>query len=61
MRKVWSGLAMACAATLAFVPPALAANAPALDTGDTAWVRISTALVFLMTPGGIHLWRHGPQ
>ena len=31
--------------------PAVAAPAPKVDTGDTAWVLISTALVMLMTPG----------
>ena len=28
-----------------------AAAAPKIDTGDTSWVLISTALVMLMTPG----------
>src|SRR4051812_35986804 len=28
-----------------------AATAPKIDTGDTSWVLISTALVLLMTPG----------
>ena len=28
-----------------------AAPAPKIDTGDTAWVLVSTALVMLMTPG----------
>lgn len=37
---------------LAFLPArALAGEAPAIDTGDTAWLLISTALVMLMTPG----------
>ena len=39
---------------IAFAPAlAFAADtaAPAIDTGDTAWVLISTALVMLMTPG----------
>ncbi|MFA4829412.1 MAG: ammonium transporter [Thermodesulfovibrionales bacterium] len=31
--------------------PSVAAPAPKVDTGDTAWVLISTALVMLMTPG----------
>ncbi|TAL25452.1 MAG: ammonium transporter [Nitrospirae bacterium] len=31
--------------------PVVAAPAPKVDTGDTAWVLISTALVMLMTPG----------
>jgi len=30
---------------------AAAANAPKIDTGDTAWMLISSALVLLMTPG----------
>ena len=29
----------------------MAADAPKVDTGDSAWLLISTALVFLMTPG----------
>jgi Amt family ammonium transporter len=28
-----------------------AAPAPKIDTGDTAWILVSTALVMLMTPG----------
>ena len=40
---------------LSLFAPALAfasdAAAPAIDTGDTAWVLVSTALVMLMTPG----------
>ncbi|HRY30713.1 MAG TPA: ammonium transporter, partial [Elusimicrobiota bacterium] len=31
--------------------PPITANLPALDTGDTAWVLVSAALVLLMTPG----------
>jgi ammonium transporter, Amt family len=39
-------------AALALAPAAaLAADAPKIDTGDTAWVLISAALVMLMTPG----------
>lgn len=33
------------------VVAAATAQAPAVDTGDTAWILISTALVMLMTPG----------
>jgi Amt family ammonium transporter len=37
---------------LASIPGvALAADAPSIDTGDTAWILVSTALVMLMTPG----------
>src|SRR5262245_53814239 len=32
-------------------PPAPAAAAPHIDTGDTAWMLTSTAFVLLMTPG----------
>lgn len=46
---------------LALVLPALAfgADAPKLDTGDTAWMMISTALVLLMTPAGLALFYGG--
>ncbi len=43
---------------------ALAADEkPKLDTGDTAWMLTSTALVLMMTiPGpALFLWRHGAQ
>ncbi len=33
--------------------------APTLDTGDTAWMMISTALVLLMTPAGLALFYGG--
>ena len=33
------------------IGPALAAPLPKIDTGDTAWVLMSAALVMLMTPG----------
>jgi len=39
-------LALALAAA-----PVFAADAPKIDTGDTAWILISSALVLLMTPG----------
>ena len=41
------GLLMANAALAAESAPAL----PKVDTGDTAWLLISSALVMLMTPG----------
>jgi Amt family ammonium transporter len=40
----------ACLTLLVLAAPAYAAPA-AIDTGDTAWLLISTALVLLMTPG----------
>jgi len=52
MRKKTSMLMLS---VLSLFAPALAfasdAAAPAIDTGDTAWVLVSTALVMLMTPG----------
>ena len=41
----------ALAASPALAQAADAATAPAVDTGDTAWILMSTALVMLMTPG----------
>jgi len=38
---------------------AFAEEAPKLDTGDTAWMMISTALVLLMTPAGLALFYAG--
>jgi len=38
---------------------AFAEDAPTLDTGDTAWMMISTALVLLMTPAGLALFYGG--
>ncbi|NQY10506.1 MAG: ammonium transporter [Flavobacteriales bacterium] len=34
-------------------------NSPQLDTGDTAWVLMATALVMLMTPAGLALFYGG--
>ena len=42
----------ACAVAMAQEPATAAAAAPAKpDTGDTAWMLVSTGLVMLMTPG----------
>lgn len=38
---------------------AMAEEAPKLDTGDTAWMMISAALVLLMTPAGLALFYAG--
>ncbi|QOP40705.1 ammonium transporter [Sulfurimonas marina] len=38
---------------------ALAEDAPTLDTGDTAWMMVSAALVLLMTPAGLALFYAG--
>ncbi len=46
---------------LALALPALvfAGEAPKLDTGDTAWMMVSTAFVLLMTPAGLALFYAG--
>lgn len=38
---------------------ALAEDAPVLDSGDTAWMMVSTAFVMLMTPAGLALFYGG--
>ena len=38
---------------------ALAEEAPTIDTGDTAWMMMSAALVLLMTPAGLALFYAG--
>ena len=38
---------------------AFAEDTPVLDTGDTAWMMMSTALVLLMTPAGLALFYAG--
>ena len=54
MRKMWPIGLTTFMGLLLTTPVALAADAAAaakVDTGDTAWVLMSAALVFLMTPG----------
>lgn len=50
---VAKGLCIGLLGVLLFIPRAFAEEAagPTIDTGDTAWVLVSTALVMLMTPG----------
>ncbi|MCW9026411.1 MAG: ammonium transporter [Thiovulaceae bacterium] len=50
----WIKIAMLLLPTLA-----LAEEAPTLDTGDTAWMMMSAALVLLMTPAGLALFYAG--
>ncbi len=52
--KKWLLSMMMLAPTLA-----LADDAPKLDSGDTAWMMVSTALVLLMTPAGLALFYGG--
>ncbi len=52
--KGYSLFALVCTALFASPSAALAENAATaagIDTGDTAWILVSTALVMLMTPG----------
>ncbi len=47
------------AALLVLVPATAAFAADALDSGDTAWMIVSTALVMMMTPAGLALFYGG--
>ena len=52
--KKWLLLALTLLPSLA-----LAEDAPVLDSGDTAWMMMSAALVLLMTPAGLALFYGG--
>ena len=65
MRKLLATIALLAMAVLA--GPALAQEAPKLNTGDTSWMLISTVLVIIMIVpglalfyGGMGVW-HSPQ
>lgn len=45
--------------TLLMLSPTLALAEDTLDTGDTAWMMMSTALVLLMTPAGLAMFYAG--
>ena len=51
--------ALATALVLGIASPAFAAPPPKLDTGDTAWMLTSTALVLMMTVPGLALYYAG--
>lgn len=51
LRKYWVQLMTLVIMLLILPTTAFAAEASKIDTGDTAWVFISSALVMLMTPG----------
>ena len=60
MYKVLFGyLGLALTAVLAASGDALAAETPKLDTGDTAWMLTSTALVLMMTIPGVAMFYGG--
>ncbi len=52
-------LALLAAPLLSLASPAMAADAPKIDTGNTAWMLSSTALVLLMTIPGLALFYAG--
>ncbi|WP_149538139.1 ammonium transporter [Siccirubricoccus phaeus] len=58
MRMPVRGFAAAAMMLLA-AAPALAQDGPTIDTGDTAWMLTSTALVLLMTAPGLALFYAG--
>jgi ammonia channel protein AmtB len=45
---------------LMILPPTAAMAAEGPDTGDTAWIIVSTALVMMMTPAGLALFYGNP-
>ena len=52
-------LALVASALLCLASPAMAADTPKIDTGNTAWMLSSTALVLLMTIPGLALFYAG--
>lgn len=57
MRKKVKFLALTLGTLLSTVSPSLAAEG--IDTGNTAWMIVSTALVMMMTPAGLALFYGG--
>jgi Amt family ammonium transporter len=51
MKKFWVGIAVVAALFTGFSGFTAAADMPGVDSGDTAWMLVSAALVLLMTPG----------
>ena len=52
-----AGVRMAGASLVGmFALPAFAADKPTIDTGDTAWLLIATALVLMMNIPGLSLF-----
>ncbi|MCA0304501.1 MAG: ammonium transporter [Proteobacteria bacterium] len=59
MNKTVLRLGAAAACALAFAFPALAADKPEIDHGDTAWLLVATALVLMMNIPGLALFYAG--
>lgn len=58
-KPIWTALAIATLSLLTLAEPALAQDKPKLDSGDTAWMLTSTALVLMMTIPGLALFYGG--
>src|SRR3546814_14864931 len=58
-RNILASLSGAAAVLAASAAPALAQEAPSIDSGDTAWMMPATALVLLMTIPGLALFSGG--
>jgi ammonium transporter, Amt family len=56
---VWVPVAVTGAMPLRAAPALAAEAAPRIDTGDTAWMLVCTALVLLMTIPGLALFYAG--
>lgn len=57
MRSLCKSLLFSVGVVFVFAAPGLAADE--LNTGDTAWIIVSTALVMMMTPAGLALFYGG--
>jgi Amt family ammonium transporter len=57
--RVFKNLALAAAGATILAPTAVFAQDSGLDSGDTAWILTSTALVLLMTLPGLALFYAG--
>jgi Amt family ammonium transporter len=59
LKRLGAGAAAALGAIAMTTMPAFAADAPKIDTGDTAWMLTSSALVLMMTIPGLALFYGG--
>ena len=59
LKKIGATAGVSLGALACTVAPAFAADAPKIDTGDTAWMLTSSALVLLMTIPGLALFYGG--
>ncbi len=50
---------MLLTAVLLLMPASSVFAADAIDSGDTAWIIVATALVMMMTPAGLALFYSG--